>query len=125
MNKSVTKFIFPYSSFHAEHDGDIYFHVQQLLWKLEGLLQPCVSLFVPPPYPVLSRAANRSLLERTVLAREGFFVRSREYQNVLMSQFSKFLSQDKRETNRVLNCLFMKNIVYMTYFWTFDIGFLI
>ena len=55
MNKSVTKYIFPYSSFHAEHDGDIYFHVQELLRKLEGLLQPHVSLFIPPPYPVLSQ----------------------------------------------------------------------
>ena len=55
MNKSVTKYIFPYSSFHAEHDGDIYFHVQQLLRKLEGLLQPHVSLFIPPPSPVLSQ----------------------------------------------------------------------
>ena len=49
MSKSVTKYIFPYSSFHAEHDGDIYFYVQQLLWKLEGLLQPHVSLFIPSP----------------------------------------------------------------------------
>ena len=55
MNKSVTKYIFPYSSFHAEHDGCIYFHVQQLLRKLEGLLQPHVSLFIPPPSPVLSQ----------------------------------------------------------------------
>ena len=55
MNKSVTKYIFPYSSFHAEHDGCIYFHVQQLLRKLEGLLQQHVSLFIPPPYPVLSQ----------------------------------------------------------------------
>ena len=55
MNKSVTKYIFPYSSFHAEHDGCIYFHVQQLLRKLEGILQPHVSLFIPPPSPVLSQ----------------------------------------------------------------------
>ena len=55
MNKSVTKYTFSYSSFHAEHDGDIYFHVQQLLRKLEGLLQPHVSLFIPPPSPVLSQ----------------------------------------------------------------------
>ena len=54
MNKSVTKYIFPYSSFHAEHDDDIHFHVQQFLWKLEGLLQPQISLFIPP-YPVLSQ----------------------------------------------------------------------
>ena len=49
MNKSVTKYIFPYSSFHAEYDGDKYFHVQQFLQKLEGLLQPHVSLFIFPP----------------------------------------------------------------------------
>merc|ERR1712154_9552 len=55
VNKSVTKYIFPYSSFHAEHDRCIYFHVQQLLRKLEGLLQPHVSLFIPPPSPVLSQ----------------------------------------------------------------------
>ena len=55
MNKSATKYIFPYSSFHAEQDGCIYFHVQQLLRKLEGLLQPHVSLFIPPPSPVLSQ----------------------------------------------------------------------
>merc|ERR1712154_680049 len=55
VNKSVTKYIFPYSSFHTEHDGCIYFHVQQLLRKLEGLLQPHVSLFIPPPSPVLSQ----------------------------------------------------------------------
>ena len=56
MNKSVTKYIFPYSSFHAEHEGDIYFHIQQLLRKIEGLLQPLVSLFIlPPPPPVLSQ----------------------------------------------------------------------
>ena len=55
MNKIVTKYIFPYSSFHAEHDGQIHFHLQQCLRKLEGLLQPHVSLFIPPPYPVLSQ----------------------------------------------------------------------
>ena len=55
MNKSVTKYIFPYRVFPAEHDCDIYFHVQQLLRKLEGLLQPHVSLFIPPPDPVLSQ----------------------------------------------------------------------
>ena len=55
MNKSVTKYIFSYSSFHAEHDGDIHFHVQQFLRKLEGLLQPHLSLFIPPPSPVLSQ----------------------------------------------------------------------
>ena len=43
MNKSVTEYIFPYRAFHAEHGGDIYFHVQQFLRKLEGLLQPHVS----------------------------------------------------------------------------------
>ena len=48
MNKSVTKYIFPYSSFHAEHDGDIYFHVKQFLQKLEGLLQHHVSPFIRP-----------------------------------------------------------------------------
>ena len=55
MNKSVTKYIFPYNSFHAEHNGDIYFHVQQLLRKLDGIIQPHVSLFIPPPSPVLSQ----------------------------------------------------------------------
>ena len=55
MNKSVTKYIFPYSSFHAEHDGHNYFHLKQLLRKLEGLLQPHGSLFIPPPSPVLSQ----------------------------------------------------------------------
>ena len=55
MNKSVTKYIFTYSSFHAEHDGHNYFDVKQLLRKLEGLLQPHVSLFFPPPSPVLSQ----------------------------------------------------------------------
>ena len=55
VNKSVTKYIFPYSSFHAEHDGGIYVYVQQFLWKLEGLLKPHLSLFIPPPYPVLSQ----------------------------------------------------------------------
>ena len=55
MNKSVTKYKFPYSLFHPEHDGDIYFHVQQFLQKLDGLLQPHQSLFIPPPYPVLSQ----------------------------------------------------------------------
>ena len=44
-----------HSFFHAEHDGDIYLHVQQLSRKLEGLLQPHASLFIPPPYPVLSQ----------------------------------------------------------------------
>ena len=53
MNKRVTNYIFPHSSFQAEHNGDIYFHVQQFLPKLEGLLQPHVSLFIPPPYPLL------------------------------------------------------------------------
>ena len=48
-NKSVSKYTFSYSSFHAEHDGDIYFHVQQFLQKLEGLLQHHVSPFIPPP----------------------------------------------------------------------------
>ena len=55
MNKSITKYLFPCSSFHAEHDGDTHFHVQQLLRKLEGLLQPHVSLYIPPPSPVLSQ----------------------------------------------------------------------
>ena len=49
MNKSVTKYVFPNSSFHAEHDGDTYFYLQQFLLKLEGLLEPHVSLFIPPP----------------------------------------------------------------------------
>ena len=47
MNKSVTKYIFPYSSFHADYDGYIHFHIQQLLRTLKGLLQPHVSLFIP------------------------------------------------------------------------------
>ena len=41
--------------FHAEHDVNVYFHVQQFLQMLEGLLQPQVSLFIPPPYSVLSQ----------------------------------------------------------------------
>ena len=49
MNKSVTKYTFPYRSLQPEHDVDIYFHLQQLLQKLEGLLQPDVSPFIPPP----------------------------------------------------------------------------
>ena len=37
VNESLTKnIVFPYSSFHAEHDGDIYFHKQHFLRKLEG-----------------------------------------------------------------------------------------
>ena len=55
MNESVTKYIFPYRAFPAKHDGDIYFHVQQFLQKLEGLLQHHVSPFIPPPSPVLSQ----------------------------------------------------------------------
>ena len=55
MNKSVRKYIFPYSSFHAEHDAVIHFHVQQLLRKLDGFLQPHVSLFIPPASAVLSQ----------------------------------------------------------------------
>ena len=35
-------------AFPAEHEGDIYFHVQQFLQKLEGLLQHHVSPFIPP-----------------------------------------------------------------------------
>ena len=54
MNKSVTKYIFSYRAFPAEHDGDIYFHVQQFLQNLEGLLQHHVSPFIPPS-PVLSQ----------------------------------------------------------------------
>ena len=49
MNESVTKYIFPYRAFPAKHDGDIYFHVQQFLQKLEGILQHHVSPFIPPP----------------------------------------------------------------------------
>ena len=71
MNKSVTKYIFPYSSFHAEHDGDIYFYVQQFLWKLEGLLQPNVSLFIPPPYPVLSQYIPFYEVRRNITSRLG------------------------------------------------------
>ena len=48
MDKSVTKYMFPYRAFHAEHDGATYFYVQQFLRKLEGLLQPHVSLFINP-----------------------------------------------------------------------------
>ena len=51
--KSVTKYIFSYNSFHTKHDGDIYFHVQQLLRKLGWLLQPYVPLFIPLPFHVL------------------------------------------------------------------------
>ena len=39
MNTNLTKYKFPYRKLHAEHDADIYFHVQQFLQKLEGLLQ--------------------------------------------------------------------------------------
>ena len=49
MNKSLTKYILPYRAFHAEHDGDIYFHLHIFLRKLEGLLQPHVSPFIPNP----------------------------------------------------------------------------
>ena len=55
MNKSVRKYIFSYSTLNAEHDGDIYFHVKQFLRKLEGLLQPHMPPFIPPPSPVLSQ----------------------------------------------------------------------
>ena len=55
MNKSVTKYLFPDSSFHADHDVDIHFHVQQLLRNLEGLLQLHLSPFIPPPFSVLSQ----------------------------------------------------------------------
>ena len=46
--------MFPYRAFHTEHDGSIFFHVQQFLQKLEGLLQHHVSPFIPPS-PVLSQ----------------------------------------------------------------------
>ena len=48
MNKSVTKYIFSYSAYPAEHDDDIDFYVQQFLQKLEGFLQHHVSPFIPP-----------------------------------------------------------------------------
>ena len=56
MNKGVTKNIFPHRPFHAERECDIYFHVQLLLRKLEGILQPHVSPFIPllPLHFVLS-----------------------------------------------------------------------
>ena len=34
MNKSVTKYTLSYSSFHAEHDGDIYFYVKHYYPRL-------------------------------------------------------------------------------------------
>ena len=74
MNKSVTKYIFPYSSFHAEHDGHNYFHVKQLLRKLEGLLQPHVSLFIPPPYPVLSQYIPFYEVRRNIKTHRSAFV---------------------------------------------------
>ena len=76
MNKTVTKYIFHCSSFHAEHDGDIYFHVQQSLRMFKGLLQPHVSLFIPPPYPVLSQYIPfyevRRNIKKTVISQELF-----------------------------------------------------
>ena len=71
MNKSVKKYTFSYSSFHTEHDGDIYFHVQQLLRKLEGLLQPHVSLFIPSPSPVLSQYIPFNEVRRNITSRLG------------------------------------------------------
>ena len=70
MNKSVTKYIFPYSSFHAENDGDAYIHVQQLLRKLEGLLQSNVSLFIPPPSPVLLQYIPFYEIRRNIKTRQ-------------------------------------------------------
>ena len=71
MNKSVTKYTFSYSSFHAEHDGDIYFHVQQFLRKLEGLLQPHVPLFIHPLYPLLSQYIPFYEVRRNITSRLG------------------------------------------------------
>ena len=42
-------------AFSAEDDGDIHFHVQHFFQKLEGLLQPHVSPFIPHPSPVQSQ----------------------------------------------------------------------
>ena len=47
--------MFLYRAFPAEDDGAIYFHVQQVLQKLEGLLQHHVPPFIPHPSPVLSQ----------------------------------------------------------------------
>ena len=66
MNKSVTKYIFPYRAFPAEHDGDIYFHVQQFLQKLEGLLQHHVSPFIPPS-PELSQYIPFNEVRRNII----------------------------------------------------------
>merc|ERR1712154_315492 len=71
VNKSVTKYIFPYSSFNAEHDGHNYFHVKQLLRKLEGLLQRHVSLFIPPPSPVLSQYIPFYEVRRKIKTQQG------------------------------------------------------
>ena len=61
MNESVTKYLFSYSSIHAEHDSDIYFHVQQFLPELEGLSQPHLSHLFPP---LSSTATIYSVLRR-------------------------------------------------------------
>ena len=71
MNKNLTKNIFPYSSFHAEHGGVIYFHVQQFSRKLDGLFQPHVSLFIPPPSPVLSQYIPFYEVRRNITRRLG------------------------------------------------------
>ena len=81
MNKSVTKYIFPYSSFHAEHDGHNYFNVKQLLRKLEGLLQPHVSLFIPPPSPVLSQYIPFYEVRRNIKMYKINFYVDRKYLN--------------------------------------------
>ena len=47
--------MFPYRTFPAKHDSDIYLHVQQFLQKLRGLLQHYVSPFITPSSPVLSQ----------------------------------------------------------------------
>ena len=63
--------MFPYRTFHAEHDGAIYFHVQNFFRKLEGLLQPHVSLFIPLPYLILSQYIPFYEVRRNITSRLG------------------------------------------------------
>ena len=103
MNKSVTKYIFPYSSFHAEHDGDIYFHVQQLLRKLEGLLQPHVSLFIPPPYPVLSQYIPFYEVRRNLKNAHKKTTQNKTKQNKTKTKQNK--QTNKKKTGKYFNLL--------------------
>ena len=88
MNKSVTKYIFPNSSFHAEHVVDIYFHVQHVLRKLEGLLQPNVSLFIPPPSLVLSQYITFYEVRRNIKM-EKFYVLEKNITQTVPTSLNK------------------------------------